>query len=65
MSPQGSFFPKSAKKNTSFSPKNAFFIKIFSENSIEHTLTAIKTDGLYIPFYAADQRQLFLPFNDN
>jgi hypothetical protein len=35
---QGLFSSDWPQANISFSPKNSFFIKIFSENSIEHTL---------------------------
>jgi hypothetical protein len=38
MSPHVLFFLKSAKINIIFLMKNAFFIKIFGGNSIEHTL---------------------------
>jgi hypothetical protein len=39
MSPQKSFFLKSAKININFQPKNKIFIGILSVNSIEHTIT--------------------------
>jgi hypothetical protein len=41
MSPQALFFQKKPKINIDFQPKNQFFIGIFRENSIEHTLTSL------------------------
>jgi len=33
-------------------PKNPFLIKIFSENSIEHTVAIANATGLYILFFS-------------